>query len=380
MERTEGKEGRRGEFCRLRTCGGEGTPRVRDSTLRVHSFVIITPCFYLPLSFSPLCANSMFLTSTRHCGRALGRRFAGMRGLSSKVGFIGLGNMGGHMAANLLKAGHDVVVFDVAQAAIEQATSAGATAAATPREIAEQADVIVTMLPSNPHVVAVYTDPDSGILASVQKNALLIDSSTIDPNVSRQVAAEVQKAGAVMVDAPVSGGVGGAEAGTLTFMVGGTDDAFRRAEAILKHMGSNIVHCGDIGTGEVAKLCNNLVLGISMAGVCEAMNLGQKLGIDSKKLADIMNTSTARCWSSDTYNPCPGVMENVPASNGYKGGFGSALMQKDLGLVMDAGKAAGAPLPMGGSAHQLYSLMSAHGAGQKDFGALFEFLSGDHMK
>ena len=193
-------------------------------------------------------------------------------------------------------------------------------------------------------------------------------------------AAEAEKAGAVMVDAPVSGGVGGAEAGTLTFMVGGTDDAFERSKAVLEIMGANIVHCGGVGTGEVAKLCNNLVLGISMAGVCEAMNLGVQMGIDKKKLADIMNTSTARCWSSDTYNPCPGVMEGVPASRGYEGGFGSALMQKDLGLVMDAGKTMGAPLPMGASAHQLYSFMSAHGAGQKDFGALYEFLQGTHMK
>eukprot|EP00942_MAST-04A_sp_MAST-4A-sp1_P004388 g4388.t1 len=299
---------------------------------------------------------------------------------TNKVGFIGLGNMGGHMANNLLKAGHEVVVFDVAAPAVEHATNAGATSASTPREVAEQASTIITMLPSNPHVVSVYTDSETGILASVQKDTLLIDSSTIDPNVSRQVAAEAEKAGAIMVDAPVSGGVGGAEAGTLTFMVGGTDDAFNRSKVVLEVMGANIVHCGGVGTGEVAKLCNNLVLGISMAGVCEAMNLGLKMGIDKKKLADIMNTSTARCWSSDTYNPCPGVMEGVPASRGYEGGFGSALMQKDLGLVMDAGKTMGTPLPMGASAHQLYSFMSAHGAGQKDFGALFEFLQGTHMK
>ena len=326
--------------------------------------------------------NKMYFNASRRTlTRALATATSSTRSMSSKVGFIGLGNMGGHMAHNLLKAKHEVVVFDVAQSAVDKAVAQGASSAATPRELAaEGCDTIVTMLPSNPHVVSVYTDPETGILASVKKGALLIDSSTIDPNVSRQVAAEAEKAGATMVDAPVSGGVGGAEAGTLTFMVGGTDDAFQRAETVLKVMGGNIVHCGDVGTGEVAKLCNNLVLGISMAGVCEAMNLGIQLGIDRKKLADIMNTSTARCWSSDTYNPCPGVMEGVPASRGYEGGFGSALMQKDLGLVMDAGKTMGAPLPMGGAAHQMYSLMSAHGAGHKDFGALFEFLTGDHME
>ena len=234
------------------------------------------------------------------------------------------------------------------------------------------------MLPSNPHVQSTYMAPETGLLAGAHAGTLFIDSSTIDPAVSREVAAACGEVECGMVDAPVSGGVGGAEAGTLTFMVGGSQDDFDAAGDVLNIMGGNIVHCGDVGTGEVAKLCNNLVLGISMAGVCEAMALGQELGIDTKVLAGIMNTSTARCWSSDTYNPCPGVMEGVPSSNGYKGGFGSALMQKDLGLALDAARANGVPSPMGATSFQLYSMMMAHGAGGKDFSALFEFLFGKH--
>jgi 3-hydroxyisobutyrate dehydrogenase len=222
----------------------------------------------------------------------------------------------------------------------------------------------------------VYTGK-SGVLESLRKGALCLDSSTIDPAVSRQVAAAVSAKGSDFCDAPVSGGVGGAEAGTLTFMVG-ADSAgvFQRALPVLQGMGKNVVHCGGVGTGEVVKLCNNMVLAISMIGVSEAMNLGSRLGMDRKLLAGILNTSTARCWSSDTYNPAPGVMPNVPASRGYTGGFGSALMLKDLGLVLDAAKGAGAPVPMGANAHALYQLMVAQGMGGSDFSAAFKFLGG----
>lgn len=301
------------------------------------------------------------------------------RGVSSKVGFIGLGNMGGHMAHNLLKAGKEVVVFDISAPAVDAAVGRGAEAASAPADISAQCGTVITMLPSNPHVEGTYLDAETGLLQAAEPGTLFIDSSTIDPAVSRKVADAALGVSCGLVDAPVSGGVGGAEAGTLTFMVGGDQEHFDRAQDVLQIMGQNIVHCGGVGTGEAAKLCNNLVLGISMAGVCEAMALGQELGIDTKVLAGIMNTSTARCWSSDTYNPCPGVMDGVPASRGYEGGFGSALMQKDLGLALDASRSTGVPSPMGATAHQLYSLMSAHGAGKKDFGALFEFLYGKHI-
>jgi 3-hydroxyisobutyrate dehydrogenase len=302
---------------------------------------------------------------------------------SAKVGFIGLGNMGGHMANNLLAAGKEVVLYDIFADPVDRLVSAhpnAASAAATPKELASSCDTIITMLPSNPHVKSTYMDGETGLLAGVNAGTLFIDSSTIDPAVSREVAAACEAVSTSFVDAPVSGGVGGAEAGTLTFMVGGADADFAKADDVLSIMGGNIVHCGGVGTGEVAKLCNNLVLGISMAGVCEAMKLGENLGIDTKVLAGIMNTSTARCWSSDTYNPCPGVMDGVPSSNGYQGGFGSALMQKDLGLALDASRANGVPAPMGATAFQLYSMMMAHGAGGKDFSALFEFLEGTHTK
>lgn len=300
------------------------------------------------------------------------------------VGFVGLGNMGGHMVANLVGAGHKVVAYDVSAPALEAAAANGAKPVSSPADIGNQASVVITMLPSSPHVRTVVCGPE-GILEGVEARSdandgvLLIDSSTIDPNVSREVAAECrERANVRMVDAPVSGGVGGAEAGTLTFMVGAeSDNDFTDAKNVLQHMGSNIVHCGGVGTGEVAKLCNNLVLGISMIGVSEAMNLGQKLGIDATVLAGIMNSSTARCWSSDTYNPCPGVMEGVPASRGYTGGFGAALMLKDLGLAGDAAHSVGAPVPLGASAAQFYRLMCAHGEGMKDFSAAFEFLDGD---
>jgi len=295
------------------------------------------------------------------------------------IGFIGLGNMGAHMAKNLLKNGKQVIAFDVVSDAVNSVVEAGATAADTPAEVARQSSAIVTMLPSNDHVIQVYTGED-GVFAGLERSSMLIDSSTVDPAVSRKVAVEAEAAGHKFVDAPVSGGVGGAEAGTLTFMVGGSDVAFEESKTVLSLMGANIVHCGDVGTGEVAKLCNNLLLAISMCGTCEAMNLGEKLGIDPKKLAGILNTSTGRCWSSDTYNPYPGVIETAPSNRGYTGGFGSALMHKDLTLALDAAKSENAASPLGSSAHQIYSLMIAHGAGHKDFSAVIQYLNGEHNK
>lgn len=297
------------------------------------------------------------------------------------VGFIGLGNMGAHMATNLAKKGHELVVFDLNTAAVDKLTKlSGVRSASSPKELASQVDVLVTMLPSSPHVQSVYTGAN-GIFAGLKSTALLLDASTIDPGVARQVAAEASKYhGSVLLDTPVSGGVGGAEAGTLTFMVGGDAAEFERAKPFLQCMGKNIVHCGGTGNGQVVKICNNLVLGISMIGVSEAMNLGISLGMDAKTLAGIFNTSSARCWSSDTYNPVPGVMPNVPASKGYVGGFGVDLMAKDLGLAVVAAEKIKAPLPLGGAALQLYNLASTHGFGSKDFASVYAFLKKQEKK
>mmetsp|Transcript_9441 Transcript_9441/g.15271 ORF Transcript_9441/g.15271 Transcript_9441/m.15271 type:complete len:335 (-) Transcript_9441:86-1090(-) len=297
------------------------------------------------------------------------------------VGFIGLGNMGAHMAKNVLKAGHKVVAFDVNAAAVESLAARGdVSSASSPAEVAAGAKTLITMLPSNPHVLKVYLDGKTGILseAGARPGSLFIDCSTCEPAVSQQVASMAKERGSVYVDGPVSGGTIGADQATLTFMVGApTEAAFKQAEAILQHLGKKVVFCGDVGMGQAAKLCNNLVLGISMAAVCEGHALGERLGIDQKVLADIFNTSSARCWSSDTYNPCPGVMEGVPSARGYSGGFACDLMVKDLGLAAAAANSANPRLglPMGGLALQLYTLMSAHGAGGKDFSGLYKFLS-----
>eukprot|EP00004_Rigifila_ramosa_P006755 TRINITY_DN17675_c0_g1_i1.p2 TRINITY_DN17675_c0_g1~~TRINITY_DN17675_c0_g1_i1.p2 ORF type:complete len:305 (-),score=74.64 TRINITY_DN17675_c0_g1_i1:47-961(-) len=294
--------------------------------------------------------------------------------LRSVIGFVGLGNMGAGMAANLVKAGKQLVVFDVSPAAVSSFVAKGATAAASPAEVSAQADVVVTMLPSSPHVQQVYTGAN-GILSRVRPNTLLIDSSTIDPAVSRQVATAALQSKARMVDAPVSGGVGAASAGTLTFMVGGEADDFAQAKPLLSLMGKNIVHCGGNGTGQIAKVCNNLVLGISMVGLAEAMACGVKMGMDPKVLAGIINTSSGRCWSSDTYNPVPGVMENVPSSRGYSGGFAADLMKKDLGLACDMAKALQTPMFLGNAALQVYQLLHQNGAGGQDFSVVYKLLA-----
>lgn len=279
------------------------------------------------------------------------------------------------MAANLLKAGYPLIAFDLNAESCNKAASRGAKIVTNLPELASQSQIIVTMLPSSPHVRKVYCDEATSLLRHIKPNTLLIDSSTIDPLVARSVHAEAIKYSAQMVDAPVSGGVGGAEAGTLTFMVGGSQQAFTAAQPILSKMGKNIVHCGADGNGQVAKLCNNLLLGISMIGVSESMNLGVKLGIDPKLLAGIINTSSGRCWSSDTYNPVPGVIPTAPASRNYDGGFGVDLMKKDLSLAVDASKAANIPLHLGGRALDVYSQLSQSGLGLKDFSVVYDNLS-----
>lgn len=286
------------------------------------------------------------------------------------IGFIGLGNMGAPMALNLLKAGHQLTVFDLSASALATLVEAGATAAESPTAIAKgNPDMIVTMLPAAAHVRTVYLSSE-GLLQHVRPGVVLLDCSTIDPLSAREVAKAAASHGNPMLDAPVSGGTGGASAGTLTFMVGGTPSDFDHVRPVLEAMGKNIVHCGDAGNGQVAKIANNMLLGISMAGVSEAMALGVALGMDASVLAGVINTSSGRCWSSEVYNPFPGVVETAPASRGYTGGFGSDLMLKDLGLATEAARQIGQPVLLGGLAQQLYQSFSTQGNGGKDFSAI----------
>ncbi|WKU20537.1 3-hydroxyisobutyrate dehydrogenase [Advenella alkanexedens] len=291
------------------------------------------------------------------------------------IGFIGLGNMGAPMALNLLKAGHKVHVYDLLEAAVQTLEAAGAQRQASPAQVAgQEIDILITMLPAAVHVKKVYLG-EEGVLAAVGKHVLLIDSSTIDPQTAREVAAQAAAQGNAMLDAPVSGGTGGAQAGTLTFMVGGDEAVFEKARPVLQAMGKNIVYCGGAGNGQVAKVANNMLLGISMIGAAEAMNLGVSLGMDPTILAGIINTSSGRCWSTEVYNPYPGVVETAPASKGYAGGFGADLMLKDLGLATEAAKAAKVPVVLGAAAQQLYQTFSTQGNGHLDFSAIIKFFS-----
>jgi 3-hydroxyisobutyrate dehydrogenase len=293
------------------------------------------------------------------------------------IGFLGLGNMGGPMALNLLKAGHRVTVFDPSAQAVAPLVEAGATAAASPAAVAQaKVEAIVSMLPAAAQVKQVYQGKD-GLLAHVGQGVLLIDCSTIDPLTAREVATLALAQGNPMLDAPVSGGTGGAAAGTLTFMVGGSASAFEQAGSILSAMGKNLVHCGNSGNGQVAKIANNMLLGISMVGVAEAMALGVALGMDAKVLAGIINTSSGRCWSSEINNPFPGVLENAPASRGYSGGFGTDLMLKDLGLATEAAKHVRQPVMLGAAAQQLYQSFSQQGNGGLDFSAIIKLYRRD---
>lgn len=293
-----------------------------------------------------------------------------------KIGFIGLGHMGNPMARNLLKHGHTLKVFDVVPDLVKKLTDLGCEAATSAAKCAQGVEVLITMLPSSPHVRGVYQG-EQGVLAHASPNTLIIDSSTIDPHTARDVAMDARAKSLPMVDAPVSGGTGGAEAGTLTFMVGGEAADFERAKPILQAMGKNIVHCGGAGNGQVAKICNNMMLAIEMIATAEGMALAAKLGMDPKVFAGIANTSSGRCWSSDTYNPYPGVLENVPSSRGYSGGFGSDLMLKDLTLVTEAAKAARQPVVLGAAAQQLYQMHSSMGNGGLDFSSIIKLYKKD---
>ncbi|XP_034984858.1 3-hydroxyisobutyrate dehydrogenase, mitochondrial isoform X1 [Zootoca vivipara] len=297
------------------------------------------------------------------------------RAMASKtaVGFVGLGNMGNPMAKNLVKHGYPVIAYDVFPEACKEFQDLGSQVTDSPADVADKADRIITMLPSNANAIEVYVG-SNGILKKVKKGSLLIDSSTIDPAVSKDLAKEAEKMGAVFMDAPVSGGVGAARAGNLTFMVGGVEQEFDAAKELLTCMGSNVVYCGEVGTGQAAKICNNMLLAISMIGTAEAMNLGIRLGLDPKLLAKILNMSSGRCWSSDTYNPVPGVMDGVPSANNYQGGFGTTLMAKDLGLAQVSATNTKTPVLLGSLAHQIYRVMCAKGYSQKDFSSVFQFL------
>jgi 3-hydroxyisobutyrate dehydrogenase len=286
-----------------------------------------------------------------------------------KIGFIGLGHMGNPMARNLLKHGHTLKVYDVVPELVKRLSEKGCEVASSATDCARGVDVVITMLPSSPHVRSVYLG-EYGVLAGAAPGTPIVDCSTIDPLTAREVAMDAKAKGCPMVDAPVSGGVGGAEAGTLTFMVGGDARDFEAAKPILQAMGKNIVHCGGPGNGQVAKICNNMMLAIEMIATSEGMTLAAKLGMDPKVFAAIVNTSSGRCWSSDTYNPYPGVLENVPASRSYEGGFGSDLMLKDLTLVTDAAKSARQPVMLGAIAQQIYQKHSVDGNGGKDFSSV----------
>jgi 3-hydroxyisobutyrate dehydrogenase len=288
------------------------------------------------------------------------------------IAFIGLGNMGNPMAANLVKAGHAVHGFDLVPANLQVAQGNGVTVMANALAAVKDADAIVTMLPAGKHVLSVHEN----IAPSVKKGALLIDSSTIDVESARKAHAIAQKHGLLSIDAPVSGGTGGAAAGTLTFMAGGSKDAFAAAEAILKPMAGRIVHCGDAGAGQAAKICNNMILGISMIGVSEAFVLAEKLGLSHQALFDVASTSSGQCWSITSYCPVPGPVPNSPANREYKPGFAASLMLKDLKLAQEAAQAAGAVTPLGAEAAQLYALFSAMGHGDRDFSGIVEFLRG----
>ena len=294
----------------------------------------------------------------------------------TSIGFIGVGNMGGPMARNLVKAGHDVRAFDLSAPALNAVVEAGATAAKTASEAATGVDVVITMLPAGQHVRSVYLD-EGGVLAVAKKGALLIDCSTIDIDSARAVAAAAEKAGFEFLDTPVSGGVGGAEAGTLTFMCGGSEAGFGRAKPILEAMGKKVVLAGDAGAGQAAKVCNNMVLAISMIGTCEAFVLGEKLGLDPQKLFDIMSTSSGQSWSLTTYCPVPGPVPTSPANRDYAGGFATALMLKDLGLAQAAAQNANATTPLGAEARQLYSLFASKGHAGLDFSGIVKMLRGE---
>jgi 3-hydroxyisobutyrate dehydrogenase len=293
----------------------------------------------------------------------------------ARIGFVGLGNMGLPMALNLLKAGHAVTGFDMSQAQADKLKAAGGKAATNVAAAATGAEVIVTMLPAGKEVREVYLG-DKGVLGAAASGTLLIDSSTIDVESARTVAQAAEKKGFGMLDAPVSGGVGGAQAGTLTFMVGGSADAFARAKPILENMGKTVVHAGGAGNGQAAKICNNMILGVSMIAVSEAFVLAEKLGLDAQKLFDIASKSSGQCWSLTSYCPVPGPVPTAPSNRDYQAGFTAAMMLKDLKLSQEAARAGGAATQLGAEATAIYENYVSGGQAGKDFSGIVTFVRG----
>ena len=293
-----------------------------------------------------------------------------------QIAFIGLGNMGAPMAINLAKAGHSVKVFDLSHDAIAKVVAAGGQAASCATTAVQGAEVVITMLPASQHVESLFLGnaDQQGLLAHITKGTLVIDSSTIAAATSQKVAKAAAALGIDFMDAPVSGGTGGAIAGTLTFMVGGSDAQLARAQPLLEKMGTNIFHAGGVGAGQTAKICNNMLLGILMVGTSEAIALGVANGLDPKVLSEIMRRSSGGNWALEKYNPYPGVHENAPASKGYAGGFGTDLMLKDLGLAQDNATANRASTPLGGMARSIYAAHSLAGHGGEDFSSVIKML------
>ncbi|HEY1944198.1 MAG TPA: 3-hydroxyisobutyrate dehydrogenase [Roseiarcus sp.] len=290
----------------------------------------------------------------------------------TKIAFIGLGNMGAPMAANLVKAGHAVAGYDLADAQRAAAAATGVAIAASAKAAVEGAEAVITMLPAGRHVLACWAD----ILPAVAPGALVVDCSTIDVASARQAHEAGARAGVATLDAPVSGGVGGASAGMLTFMAGGADQAFARAKPLLEAMGKRIVHCGGAGAGQAAKICNNMILGVTMIATCEAFVLAEKLGLSAQALYDVASTSSGQSWSLTSYCPVSGPVPTSPANRDYKPGFAAALMLKDLRLSQEAATAAGAATPLGAEAAQLYQLFAAAGGSADDFSGIIKFLRG----
>jgi 3-hydroxyisobutyrate dehydrogenase len=288
------------------------------------------------------------------------------------VGFIGLGNMGGPMAINLVKAGHSVKAFDLSSEAVARVVAEGGQAASSAKEAVLDVDFVVSMLPAGKHVQGLFATGDDPLFAHVKKDVLIIDSSTIDAATAQAVSAAGLAQGVHFIDAPVSGGVGGAKAGTLAFMVGATDEQFAKAKPILECMGKNIFHAGASGAGQIAKACNNMLLAILMTGTCEALNMGMKNGLDPAVLSEIMKQSSGNNWALQVYNPVPGVMPNTPASNDYQGGFQVDLMFKDLGLAMEMSQLSASPTPMGSQARALFNLHKVNGNGGLDFSSVLK--------
>ena len=290
----------------------------------------------------------------------------------ARVAFIGLGNMGGGMAANLAKAGHEVVAFDLSEDALARAEGRGASRASSAAQAVKDAEAVITMLPAGRHVRAVFAE---SVFGHAPKGAILIDCSTIDVDSARAVIADAVAAGYDMVDAPVSGGIAAAEAGTLTFMAGGTDAAFERARPFLEQMGKAVIHAGEAGAGQAAKICNNMLLGATMAATCETFAMAKKLGLDLQTFFDISSKASGQCWSMTSYCPVPGVGPETPADRDYEGGFAAALMLKDLRLAMEAAQSVDAYTPMGAEAEELYTRFAeALGGGGKDFSAIIRMI------